>query len=379
MVVFCGVVCCFEKGIDMSRVFVCASARVLGGCIAAGLACAAHAQTLDPAFAANYSVFDLGSVPGVPPANGGLTFSPTDPDVLYIGGAANAAAGAVYTIQVRRNQCREIIGFLGTAVQHSTAPYIDGGLAFSSDGVLLSTGYPVNTINMTEPGSTAPDRIESLTPLGVGSSTGTLAFVPADHPGAGRFKIASYSGGGFYDATLTPDGNGTYTISNVAQTAFVGGGPEGIAYVPIGSPQFPNPSVLVTKYGFGSVVVYDTDAQGNPVVATERSFITGLGGAEGAVIDPVTGHFLFSTFGGGNRVIAVRGFAAARVCDSVDFNNDGLFPDTLDIDDYLSVFAGGTCTNDPNCGDVDFNNDCLFPDTSDIDALLTVFSGGVCM
>jgi hypothetical protein len=66
-------------------------------------------------------------------------------------------------------------------------------------------------------------------------------------------------------------------------------------------------------------------------------------------------------------------------CDGVDFNNDGLFPDTADIDDFLSVFSGGPCSNDPLCGDVDFNNDGLFPDTLDIDALLSVFSGGPCL
>ena len=66
-------------------------------------------------------------------------------------------------------------------------------------------------------------------------------------------------------------------------------------------------------------------------------------------------------------------------CDSIDFNNDGLFPDTQDIDDFLSVFAGGPCSNDPNCGDIDFNNDGLFPDTLDIDSLLSVFAGGACL
>ncbi|HEX2839385.1 MAG TPA: autotransporter-associated beta strand repeat-containing protein, partial [Phycisphaerales bacterium] len=66
-------------------------------------------------------------------------------------------------------------------------------------------------------------------------------------------------------------------------------------------------------------------------------------------------------------------------CDSTDFNNDGLFPDTADIDDFLSVFSGGPCSNDPNCGEVDFNNDGLFPDTLDIDSLLSVFSGGPCL
>ena len=65
-------------------------------------------------------------------------------------------------------------------------------------------------------------------------------------------------------------------------------------------------------------------------------------------------------------------------CDSIDFNNDGLFPDTADIDDFLSVFSGGTCSTG-TCGDTDFNNDGLFPDTLDIDALLSVFSGGPCI
>ncbi|HEX2836869.1 MAG TPA: hypothetical protein VHN77_01950 [Phycisphaerales bacterium] len=71
------------------------------------------------------------------------------------------------------------------------------------------------------------------------------------------------------------------------------------------------------------------------------------------------------------------------VCDTIDFNNDGLFPDTADIDDFLSVFSGGPCSNDPpagtGCGDIDFNNDGLFPDTLDIDSLLSVFSGGACL
>ncbi|MFO0832787.1 MAG: hypothetical protein U0637_13225 [Phycisphaerales bacterium] len=95
-----------------------------------------------------------------------------------------------------------------------------------------------------------------------------------------------------------------------------------------------------------------------------------------------------SMHGSGDSAISIGGTAYAGFdlgfhfgpgCDSVDFNNDGLFPDTLDIDDFLSVFSGGTCSNDPNCGDVDFNNDGLFPDTLDIDALLSVFSGGACL
>ncbi len=66
-------------------------------------------------------------------------------------------------------------------------------------------------------------------------------------------------------------------------------------------------------------------------------------------------------------------------CDSIDYNADGLFPDTQDITDFLTVFAGGPCSNDPNCGDIDFNNDGLFPNTLDIESLLAVFSGSPCV
>ncbi|HEX2838627.1 MAG TPA: hypothetical protein VHN77_10915 [Phycisphaerales bacterium] len=76
--------------------------------------------------------------------------------------------------------------------------------------------------------------------------------------------------------------------------------------------------------------------------------------------------------GSGNLTITAIG------CDAIDYNNDGLFPDTADIDDFLSVFSGGACSTG-NCGDIDFNNDGLFPDTADIDSLLSVFSGGACI
>jgi hypothetical protein len=32
-----------------------------------------------------------------------------------------------------------------------------------------------------------------------------------------------------------------------------------------------------------------------------------------------------------------------HLCNDIDFNNDGLYPDTLDIEAFLSVFSGGPC------------------------------------
>ncbi|HYF14272.1 MAG TPA: hypothetical protein VD971_04280 [Phycisphaerales bacterium] len=63
------------------------------------------------------------------------------------------------------------------------------------------------------------------------------------------------------------------------------------------------------------------------------------------------------------------------LCDSIDFNNDGLFPDNQDLEDFQSVFGGGPCSTG-DCNDLDFNNDGLFPDNADIEALYSVFGGG---
>jgi hypothetical protein len=64
-------------------------------------------------------------------------------------------------------------------------------------------------------------------------------------------------------------------------------------------------------------------------------------------------------------------------CGSIDFNNDGLFPDDGDLVDFLRVLAGGDCSTG-NCGDIDFNNDGLFPDDSDLVSFLSVLAGGPC-
>jgi hypothetical protein len=64
-------------------------------------------------------------------------------------------------------------------------------------------------------------------------------------------------------------------------------------------------------------------------------------------------------------------------CDSIDFNNDGLFPDDADLIEFLSVLSGGECTTGI-CNDIDFNNDGLFPDDADLSAFLRVLSGADC-
>jgi hypothetical protein len=75
--------------------------------------------------------------------------------------------------------------------------------------------------------------------------------------------------------------------------------------------------------------------------------------------------------------LTIRGVSCPFPCDSIDFNNDGLFPDVEDINDFVSAFSGGPCSTGA-CNDIDFNNDGLFPDVEDVNDLLSSFAGSAC-
>lgn len=270
----------------------------------------ARAQTVQPPYDASYTLTNLGSIAGLPIPYGGLDFLPSNSNTLVIGGAANTAPGALYSIGVVRGAGNHITGFTGTAALFSEGQYNDGGVKFGPGGVLFYTRYPVNEVGEVKPGSTINDKIVGLTALGISSSVGALNFVPGGFPGSGQLKIVSYNTGDWYTASYAADGAGTFNITSPVLNTTINVGPEGFVYVPPGSPIFPSgTSMLVSEYGNGVVASYQIDSGSNPVPASRAVFISGLTGAEGAVIDPVTGDFLFSTFGGGNQVIVVRGFA----------------------------------------------------------------------
>ncbi len=276
--------------------------------LAAGVEAAPCNVTFGVSFAGSYTCNDLGGPSGIPGSLGGITF--LDNNTLLIGGAANGAGGVIRSIDVLRDGSGHIVGFDGSSSAFATAPFIDGGLSFAPNGTLLATGYSNNTILQYLPGSTTPDLITSLNGIGISPSVGALAFVPAGFSNASGLKFASYNGGGFYSIGYTIDAAGLYTFTGAFLSAQIGRGPEGIVYVGGANAGFGADSVLVTDYSFGTISAYTIDAQGNPIVGTRQDFLSGLSGAEGAVIDPLTGDFLFSTFGGGDRVLVVGGFVA---------------------------------------------------------------------
>ncbi len=70
-----------------------------------------------------------------------------------------------------------------------------------------------------------------------------------------------------------------------------------------------------------------------------------------------------------------------NICDNIDFNNNGVFPEDQDTFDFFEVLAGGTpATCDPvlGCNDIDFNNNGVFPEDADVVAFFNILAGGDC-
>jgi hypothetical protein len=265
----------------------------------------AEAAAIAPFFAADYTLTDMGSVPGVLPLYGGLVFKSGDTGTILIGGSANTATGGMYSVPVTRGIGGHITS-VGAGTLVNSAPYNDGGFAYGPGGVLFLSQWPINGIAQYKPGSVpgilptdGPDKTQNVTALGVAPSQAALQFVPSTFGGAGEFKGVSWSGGQFYTFTLASDGLGTFDVTSATLETTIGGGPEGFVYIKNTNPDFAVDSMLVSEFSAGRVAAYTLDARGNPVVGSRTDFITGLSGAEGAAIDPVTGDFLFSTFGGG--------------------------------------------------------------------------------
>jgi hypothetical protein len=258
-------------------------------------------------FNTDYSISTVGTSAGLPVPYAGLVFKSSDSDIILVGGNGNSPTlGALYEVPVVRGVGDHITS-VGAATNVISVPNIDGGVAYHPSGVLFCTGYPSNVIHQFKPGATSPSKTVNLTPLGVTASVGSLGFIPPGYPGAGKLMVVSWMSGNTFFLNMTADGTGTYNLTFGAAGPTLIGGPEGYIYVPLGSDQFPNPSILVTEYSGGRVSAYELDAVGFPIISSIRPMVTGLTNAEGASIDPLTGDYIFTTFGGSDQFYVLTG------------------------------------------------------------------------
>jgi hypothetical protein len=76
-----------------------------------------------------------------------------------------------------------------------------------------------------------------------------------------------------------------------------------------------------------------------------------------------------------NVALLIANVTLPAGCDSIDFNNNGVFPEDQDVIDFFNVLAGGECAA---CSDIDFNNNGVFPEDQDVIDFFNVLAGGEC-
>jgi|LNFM01.1.fsa_nt_gb hypothetical protein len=281
------------------------------GCVPMTLPAAMGITVAEP-FSALYRAYDIGRVPGLPATRyGGCLIDRDDPNLMYIGVDSETPMGSIYAIRVVRDCGRHIIGYSGTARLVASAPYVDANLFYDRDGNILYSMWPVNQIAILRPGSMMPSQVINLMPFGVEqqASPGGLAFVPTGFVGAGELRAVGWPNFGWF---RIPYGyrDRTYTLMNAERRAMFTNGTGGFAYVPAGSPMIDRPALIMAEWAT-SVSLFDVDMRGDVQLATRRPFLTGLTNAWGAYFEPVTGDFMFPSWGN-DRVIVVRGFATPQ-------------------------------------------------------------------
>lgn len=298
--------------------------RVDAGCVGGLPTQLASDVTIDPAFAKDYAAYDLGQVPGMPKFKyGGLTLDVADANTLLIGGNANDAGGAIFAVKVVRSACGHITGFSGSATKRASARFIDGGLAFGPGGVLVYAAWPSDSdvrqstsgyLGLIPPGASTPAKEIPGSTYNAPEALAAVGFVPPGFPGAGKMKLVTWEGGAWFDAQMKLDASGGLVdVPSATARGTYPGGPEGFAYVPLGSPGFTKASMLISEWSQKSVGAYEVGPDGDPASGTRRTLLTGLAGAEGAFFDPSTGDFLFSTWNTNRpeRLVLVSGFSAS--------------------------------------------------------------------
>lgn len=134
-----------------------------------------------------------------------------------------------------------------------------------------------------------------------------------------------------------------------------------------------------TQYSSSPVLIWDSLLQRWTEIPDAPRTDTG-GGAGNLVALPDGGFMVSGAFTQIRREPAwaiARWLPGPRCCDSIDINNDGIFPDQRDIDDFMRFFAGGPCATPSPC-ESDFNNDGVFPDDRDIADFFAALAGGTC-
>jgi hypothetical protein len=265
---------------------------------------------LKPEFSDHYTVYDLAKVSGVSGPYGGVALKYDDDAVLLVAGN-----DGIYEVEVIRDNRSHIIALGNSELTVNTPDRIDGGLYYGPNDVLFAVAYPAGKILQVKPGS---DQIDKITDVSMYGTGGSIGFVPKGFPGEGGVKFVVWDQfsdvqgpwhGHWFELSLDADSSGTFAVDEFRDVLGpLQGGVEGFSYVPRGSTGFTESSIIVSEWWAGKIATYDADQSGNPVLSTRKVILNGAAGAEGAFFDQKSGDFVFSCWGGLDRIFSLKGF-----------------------------------------------------------------------
>jgi hypothetical protein len=218
---------------------------------------------------------------------------------------------------------------------------------------------------------------------GAFARTSTLAVSATVRPDG--VALADFTGDGRIDILTTTDNNGVGSVT-LFRSTLTGFGAF-VMFPTLGANPGPIAALDVDADGDFDLAVANQDSATVSILPnTAGAFGAATVLAAGANPDSIAvGHVagsdtpdvLVSNRDGASISLFTNLVAPVALCDSIDFNANGLFPEDQDLVDFFSVFAGGACSTG-TCGDIDFNNNGLFPEDADVIAFLRVLAGGTC-
>ena len=273
---------------------------------------------LAPKYVGTYFAYDLGPVPApggqVLPRLGGLVVAPGDPDTMLVIGPSEVPEAKLHRIGVERGACGHILGFVGEAEEILTAPYLDL-MVNGPKGVVFLSHYPTKQLSQYHPFELTLAATHDLAPLGQNQSPGGLNFVPPGYPDAGMLRVMGFptdhNGPGTWSRADINWNGATYDIAPLVKTVDVPYGPGGFAYIPEGSPLFPEQRIMVTEWLSNprSVSSYVVDAEGDPIIDTRELFFESFVKPWGSYFEPETGDYIFLQWEAQpDHVFIVQGF-----------------------------------------------------------------------
>jgi hypothetical protein len=245
-----------------------------------------------------------------------------------------------------------IVGF-GAVTCLSPGGFSDGGgLCYDElfDVLLVSNSSlvaAVQQIDTNAPGLSCATPLVPTVLTGPTFPISGLGFLPVQSGGGGftlRLKAISRADDRWYDYNATHNGTSfTFTPGPIVGLQ-PGSGSQGLTYVGGCSPPLLSPSVFVCENALGNIVVYTTDNNEDPILASRQVFAT-FPGVVGAAFDRVTADLLTCD---STSIAVIEGFVIPATC-ICDFGGRDGVVNSQDFFDYLSAFFAGDPSANVNC------------------------------